>query len=243
MGQEIGMASAVDDQQAEDVQAGIGHGSSFDQASLDQLIPAPMSRLRTFVVGGLILMGAVAAAFLLGGGYLVPQPTRGSSFGSDGALRIDREGGAFIGEVMMPNNSARDVRITAVDLDAPGAELVTVTARIENSTDGEGRGEDRVASLPLPITVPAGERAFIAVHFRPTDCDEASALVDAGSAGPPWGIATATVDFGDGAFPPLNASVRLDEDPIAEVGGSSLLTADQLLDGDHPLALACEVLR
>jgi hypothetical protein len=63
-------------------------------------------------------------------------------------------------------------------------------------------------------------------------------------AGVPWGIAEATVDFGEGAFPPFSNTVRIDEDPIWEDGEPvQALIGNEFISGTGPLALACEALQ
>ncbi len=210
---------------------------------LDQLIPPPFTLGRKLAVGTALLGLAVAFTVLNVGGYLFPRPFDGSSFGSGGHLTVDRASGLVAARVMIPNDSQRTVRVVAVTLDAPGAELVDVEVAIE--TEGEvidfGDGRVSIGARPnetafaLPASIGAGQHAFLILWFRPLDCEDGA---------PPWGIVSATYDFGDDAFPPFARTVRVDQDPIWE--GEEPFSArigDQFLDGTGPLAVACEALR
>jgi len=210
---------------------------------LDQLIPPPLALGRKLVVGTALLALAVAFAILNIGGYLLPQPFESSSFGSSGHLTVDRARGLVAIPVMIPNNSRRTVRVVAVTLDAPGAELVDVELGIEADGEVIEQGDVRVSvgtdaydtTLALPASIGAGQHAFLILWFRPLDCEDSV---------PPWGIASATFDFGEDAFPPFARTVLVDQDPIWE--GEEPFSArigDQFLDGTGPLAVACQALR
>ena len=210
---------------------------------LDQLIPPPLTLERKLVVGTVLLALTVAFTILNIGGYLLPKPFGGLSFGSGGHLTVDRARGLVATPVMIPNNSQRTVRVVAVTLDAPGAELVDVELAIETEGEVIELGDVRVSvgtstyktTLALPAPIGAGQHAFLILWFRPLDCEDSA---------PPWGIVSATFDFGDDAFPPFARTVLVDQDPIWE--GEEPFSArigDQFLDGTGPLAVACEALR
>lgn len=223
---------------------------------LDQLIPPAAGPFKTLAVSATLISAAIATAILIGGGYVYPRPTTGTSFSSHFHLEIDEARAAVSAEVMMPNNSNRAVRITDIGFDGPGADLIDVGVIVETPIDTEASesGDEATATvpmsprsevaMPLPVTVPAGSTAFIVVWFRPTACVDQPG---------PWGIVDTTVDFGDGAFPPFSNSVSLAQDPVAVVdpdataeNGGEMTTI--FADGDFltvsgPLAGACEVLR
>lgn len=199
---------------------------------LDQLIPPPLAPGRKLVVGAALLALTVAFTILNIGGYLLPRPFGGSSFGSSGHLTVDRARGLVATPVMIPNNSRRTVRVVEVTLDAPGAELVDVELGDVPVSVGTGAYD---TTLALPASIGAGQQAFLILWFRPLDCEDRV---------PPWGIVSATFDFGDDAFPPFARTVLVDQDPIWD--GEEPFSArigDQFLDGTGPLAVACQALR
>ena len=215
--------------------------------SLDALVPPPMGTIRRLAVGALLVVIASALAIGHAGGWFVPRPTDGSSFGSDSALRVDRGRGVVAARVLFPNGSRRTVRVTSVSLDAPGARLVSVEATRPSSlgTDGAPGGRAEVTtrsgtgtppSRALPVRIPPGQQVELILWLRPERCEAVEA---------PWGIAAATVDFGPGAVPPVSRRVVLEQDPIWTGGVARAASAGGSTDevGRGPLALACEVLR
>jgi hypothetical protein len=216
---------------------------------LDQLIPPPLPRAKKLLVGAVVLALAASVTVLNIGGYLVPAPFKGASFGSTSYLEVDAARGLVAARVMIPNYSERTVRVTAVTLEAPGAELVDAEVVIEADDAGLTGADGSFAAevetdpsylgshdrLALPASIGAGQRAFLVLWFRPVSCLDA---------GVPWGIAEATVDFGEGAFPPFSNTVRIDEDPIWEDGEPvQALIGNEFISGTGPLALACEALQ
>ncbi len=224
---------------------------------LDQLIPPPMPAGRKLAVGtGLVLLAA-GLTYLNAGGYLWPRPTAGTSYSSGQILEIDAERGMTVARVMLPNNSQRAIRITDVTLDAPGAALVEVRVLVEPAPETRGDGDDTGTAIAtpvdgseldsasaLPVTIPAGATAFLALWFDPLDCSTPPEEDRWSGADATWGVADARLDFGAGSFPPLSRWLRLDQDPIGEQGQpSSILVGDELVTGGHPLDVACEVTR
>lgn len=224
---------------------------------LDELIPPPAGAIKTLALSATLVGAAIAVTILTIGGYLYPRPTFGSSFSSGSYLEVDRARDAVSATVMMPNNGHRAVRITDIRFHGPGADLIDVGVLLdpphETQTSDSGKGSAAATpllprgqvSMPLPVIVPAGRTAMIVVWFRPTDCvDQAG----------PWGTVDATVDFGDGAFPPFSSAVSLAEDPVAVVdrdatpdnGGEMVMlrkTDGSFSTVSGPLAGACEALR
>lgn len=227
---------------------------------LDQLIPPTPSPGRRLLVSATIVGCAAVATVLAIGGYLYPRPTFGGVFESNGFLEADPSLDAVSATVMMPNFGQRTVRITEIDVDAPGADLVAVGVILEPNTSSSASNDSdsgqEAAGVepfearseqvsPLPISVAPGQWARLVVWFRPTTCEDQPG---------PWGIVQPTVDFGAGAFPPFANTFDLDQDPIAIVdpdatednGGElvSLMSADgSFSTWSGPLAAACEALR
>ncbi len=230
---------------------------------LDELIPPSAGPIKTLVASAAVVGVAIASTVLIMGGYVYPRPTFGSSFSSWSFLEVDPARNAVSATVMMPNNSSRSVRITDIAFDGPGADVVDVGVVLDPPYETQASAADVVveadvessvgtpvltrdqAAEPLPFVVPAGRTATIVVWFRPTDCIDQPG---------PWGLVDATVDFGDGAFPPFSKTVSLHEDPVAFIdpdanadsGGESMMM--QGMDGSMreisgPLAGACEALR
>lgn len=224
---------------------------------LDELIPPPAGPIKTLAISATFVGAAIAVTVLTIGGSVYPRPTFGASFSSGSYLEVDQARDAVSATVMLPNYGSRSVRITDIGFDGPGADLVDVGVYLEpvyetqTSDSGEEsspatplvtRGE---AAMPLPFVVPAGRTAMIVVWYRPTECVDQSG---------PWGIVDATVDFGDGAFPPFSNTFRLGQDAIAfvdldattENGGDTVILRE--VDGSFtevsgPLAGACEALK
>ena len=224
---------------------------------LDELIPPPAGAITTLAISATVVGVAIALTILTIGGYLYPRPTFGSSFSSGSYLEVDDARHAVSATVMMPNNGHRAVRITDVAFDGRGAELIDVGVVIQPPPETQPSGSGAVvsvgaalaprgeATMSLPAVVPAGQVATIVVWFRPTSCVDRAG---------PWGTVDATVDFGDGAFPPFSNTVSLAEDPITVVGPDATSENDSDLvmfrhaDGSFstatgPLAGACEALR
>ena len=206
---------------------------SLTDQPLDALIPAPMSMGRKFVISVILVVVAIAFTTANVTGLLVPRPFDGVSFSTGGAMILDTERNAVGAFVAIPNNSNRDVRLTSVDFDAPGAELVDVVY----TPDFDRRSLD---GTDLPATISTedtpGIDGGIWVLFRPTTCEDPT-----GS----WGFANVTFDFGDGAFPPVSATERVEDEVWSE--GQSFIQVERadgtFVEGHGPLSLACEVLR
>lgn len=202
------------------------------ERQLDVLIPPALSRAGKLLVGSLLLVLAATIAYLILGGYLFPNPFAGSSFGSSPQMTLDENRGLVSATVLIPNNSDRAVRVTAVALDAPGAELVD--AQI---LDEVGQVGLDVEDGYLPVLLEPGARTRLVLWWRPLSCEDVVA---------PWGVAVATFDFGDGAFPPFSSTIRIEKDPIWEEdegSRASVRISDEFREGTGPLSLACEVLR
>jgi hypothetical protein len=217
------------------------------QRQLDQLMPPPLSAQRKLVVGTALLLLAIGFTVLNYGGYLIPRPFDSASFSSGTDLVVDHDLGLVAARVMIPNFSRRTVRVTAIDLDAPGAELVRAEVVIETDVseveNADGSTESAATLWPSPLETPLelpasigpGQRAFLVLWFRPTRCTDGAA---------PWGFAEPTFDFGEGAFPPISRTIRIDEDPIWENEEFfGVLGAGEWISSTGPLAAACEVLR
>ncbi len=223
---------------------------------LDQLIPPSMPSVGRLAVSAGIVALAIAITVLNIGGWFYPRPTALGSYSSGGSMWADPDRGLVAGEVMLPNWSERDLRITEVTLDAPGARLADVRVYLEpeaielvdgDAVDGETATDEVSSTEPwpgrlveeavgLPVTVPADRTAWLVLWFEPERCDDQPG---------PWGVAEVTLDFGAGAFPPFARTVRLDDDPIVDSFDrqASVLVDGELVLADGPLAAACEALR
>ena len=224
---------------------------------LDELIPPTADPIKTLAISATVVGAAVAVTVLTIGGYVYPRPTFGASFSSGSYLEVDRGRDAISATVILPNYGNRSVRVTDIAFDAEGAEMVDSGAYLEppyetepSNSGGEASAATPAVSrnesvLPLPLVVPAGRTATIVVWFRPTQCVDQPG---------PWGSVDATVDFGDGAFPPFSNTVHLAQDAIVvvdpdaspESGGEMTMLREA--DGSFsmvsgPLAAACEALR
>ena len=192
----------------------------FDER-LDQLIPPSTHPVKALSISMAVVGIAVVLTVLTITGRLFPRPAFGASFSSSSYLEVDTERNAMLTTIMLPNSGARSVRITDIELDAPGADLVDVGVMLEPlsfSVDSSSVDSNSGATpwtpvaeraLPLPVTVAPGQWAELVVWFRPTECEDHSG---------PWGIARTTVDFGDEAFPPFSHTFTIVHDPIAMVG-------------------------
>lgn len=189
---------------------------------LDQLIPAPAGPGKKLLWGTTIVSLALAATILNVSGALYPKPTFGGSYSSGYSLEVNKAEQWVTAKVTMPNFSQRSVRITDIELDAPGATLVDFGVILEPAVEGSLVNEGDESSVAvatevgpdvlvnLPLTVKPGDTAVLVLRFRPDDCGKA---VDPTGA---WGFARATLDFGDGAFPPISRTLRIDQDSIVQ---------------------------
>ncbi len=199
------------------------------QTQLDALIPPPTSAGKKLVLSVSLLALAATFAWANISGYLIPRPFDNSSWSSDRPFLVDGERGAVGAYVWLPNYSGRDVRITDVSFDAPGAELVHVDLVHEDTTAID-------AGEPLPAILERDNNdTALRVWFKPTSCVDGDA---------PWGVVTVTMDFGDGALPPFSRTVRIGEDPVWDESNTpTAKVGDRYVNGAGPLALACEVLQ
>ena len=217
---------------------------------LDQLIPASEPSLRRLLVSMAIIGLAVAITTLNLGGWFTPRPTALGTYSSGGSLWTDPDRELVAGQVLLPNWSRRDLRITDIALDAPGADLVAVDVYLPPPADLDGSEEEATDAeaeawpwrrstderVPLPVTVPAGGEAWVIVWFEPETCEDTPGT---------WGVVEVTLDFGDGAFPPFARTIALTDDPIFDAldDNASVLAGDQIVSADGPLAAACEAIR
>lgn len=230
---------------------------------LDLLIPPSAPSWRRVLLGGALVAAAVGFTALNIGGWVYPRPIDGGSFSSDAVLVADRDRGLVAAQVLFPNYRQRDVRVTSVTLDGPGARLVdvgllvepeiadsdAVDAAVDQGTEQQAEAIesrpwplDRNDGTPLPATIPANRMARLVLWFEPTDCSGDGVPPDLDAA-QPWGIAEVTVDFGSGALPPVSRSIRVRQDPIGENLDAAVLTDTDMVFGSHPLTAACEALR
>jgi len=230
-------------------------------APLDELIPPSRPSARRLAVSALLVVGAAIFTFLNVEGWLYPRPTAGGSGTSSSLLRADVDRGLVEAIVLVPNYSGRDVRITDVGLDAPGARLVEVrlllheptgdalveaedqpnegSATVEAGVPIEEEWAKRDAAPLLPVVIPAGRRADLLLRFEPIECGAVEA---------PWGEVRVTVDFGDGAFPPFARTIEIDDaiydgNDSGEIPVAVLAESGELIEADGPLVAACEALR
>lgn len=223
---------------------------------LDQLIPPTAKLHKRFLWGVSIVVVAIVVSFLLLSGRVYPNPTQGTSWSSGGPIAVDADEGTITVTVDVPNNSSRPVRITNVAFDGPGVTLVgsgvvlepplsasSGTEIVVNADRNDWLGEP---SSSLPVTIEPGGWANLFLRVRPEDC---TAIVEpAGD----WGVASVTMDFGDGAFPPTSRTIRLESDPVVDDGESVTFVEFVGPDGFEPnffeadagvVATACEALR
>lgn len=184
--------------------------------------------LRRSLAGALIIGSIAAVSLLWTFGYVAPRPFANMSSSQgwmiSAAAHSDVEPAVVVRRALF-NNSWRDVRLTAVTIDAPGFEIASVAARIaplpdpgacEVSEDGSMRtctvdqadgfhpGEVPVDAQLLPITIAPRRDVDYYVRLRRTDC----------TTEPPspasWSDVGLTFDFGESAFPPIT---RTEEQP------------------------------
>lgn len=226
-----------------------GHGQDLDQR-LDQLIPASQPSFRRLLVSVAIIGAAAALTALNVGGWFYPRPTALGSYSSGGPLWTDPDRDLVAGQVLLPNWSRRDLRVTDIGFDAPGARLVAVDIYLPPPDDSDGI--DGVATdsgdgawpwrrsiderVTLPVTVPAGRDAWLIVWFEPETCEDARGT---------WGVVEATLDFGQGAFPPISRTLALTDDPLFDTfdDTATVIAGDDVVSAEGPLAAACEAIR
>ena len=211
-----------------------------ETASLDVLVPRPMGTARRLALGAAVVVIAASVAVGHLGGWFVPRPTDGASFGSDAAVQVDRGRGLVGARVLLPNFSRRTVRVIDVSLEAPGARLISVTAvsapRANAGTHGPPETEAGTAighrGRLLPVAIRLGEQV-------PTSGCAPSRARTSRHRGHRHGD-----DRLRGGALSVRRRVVLRQDPIWEGGlarASSGGHVDQV--GGGPLAVACKALR
>jgi hypothetical protein len=234
---------------------GLNDNNDNAETQLDALIPRSGPSWLRLLSSAAIVAAGVGLAFLLATGRVYPRPTTSGTWSSGFPLVADRDQGLVMATVTLPNWSGRDVRVTAVEFDAPGTRLVEARAEIQppssvadeavtdeavtvtDDTPADLLGEATNRSVPLPVVVPAGGTATLRIWFEPLDC---------GPVDSPWGVAEVNLDFGEGAFPPFSRTLRLDDDPVHDEGNgwqTVALVGNRSIEGDGPLSASCEALR
>ncbi len=235
---------------------------------VDQLVPRPGPPWRRFAAGLALTALVVAGGLSWRQGLITPNPTAGVSYSGGRQPTYVAERNAIAVRVYMPNQSFRNVRLTALTLsDAPGVQVVDVAARLQREPDpseedctttgGVTTCAATVADTPdefgpwpsnvqsLPITVPAGRDVDLYLLLDPTSCQGPDEL--------PWGNLDATFDFGDGAFPGWSHTIRV-QDALLETDQDAQLsdgTGNQVYppidgradDGLGWLAAACRLVQ
>jgi hypothetical protein len=226
-----------------------GRGQDLNRR-LDQLIPASQPSFLRLLVSVAIVGMAVAFAALNLGGWFYPRPTALVSYSSGGPMWTDPDRELVAAQVHLPNRSRRDLRVTDIGFDAPGARLVAVDIYLPPPNDGDEI--DGVATdsgdtawpwrrsiderVTLPVTVPSRRDAWLIVWFEPETCQDAHGT---------WGVVEATLDFGQGAFPPISRTLALADDPVFDTfdDTATVVAGDDVVSADGPLAAACEAIR
>jgi hypothetical protein len=141
---------------------------------IDQLIPPEPSRRRMRAGGFAVLIAGIGLAVAWATGFLVPNPTHmTSSSSSTTMVAVDAETHRIaIAGLWFRNTSLATLELDAVNLDAPGLELQSVT-----QDDGEGTVADirdyllrPEAAQSLPVTLAPGQDVRVVAYATVTDC-------------------------------------------------------------------------
>jgi len=223
---------------------------------LDELIPPPMRPWQKLLIA-LVLIGlGIGWMVLYIGGWVVPRNPSDGYYGAQFHV-ADREEGLLGLRLTVPNHGRRDLRLTDVEFDAPGVEVVRVEVIdiprpdpvAEPVQDGTPRAVQPVdldayyatePAVPFPVDLPAtdtsdrDEDAHVIIWLRPTSCVDPSV---------PWGKVSITLDFGEGAFPPLSKTYRGEWEAWSPGELMTVYDGSTSIRGEGPLSLACEVAR
>ncbi len=153
------------------------------------------------LVVGLGVVSAIGvASFLVGFGYVYPQPDCCGSGSGSAAMALAPDGESVIVETYVFNSSGRDLEILSADVDLPGAEVLE-TAFVDSPGPVFRVGLDQ-----LPAVIGGTESGLISIRFAPVDCttDERE-----------WGTIELRLDVVNAWLPSIDRTYRL-PDPVVD---------------------------
>lgn len=199
---------------------------------IDLLIPPPRTWWVRLVVA-LVVVGLVGTcSFLVGFGYLVPRPDCCGSGSGTADIVLSPERDSVIVHTRAVNSSGRDLTIESIDVDLPGAHVLSTTVNRVPRDGGRyelGRGE----SIPAMWSGRGSVR--IAIEFVPESCRWPEQE---------WGRVTVQLDVVNAWLPSIDRSYRMPE-PVASRSSVTVWPPDDSTDWyamDDPLQLACALL-
>jgi hypothetical protein len=204
--------------------------------SIDRLIPPPRPwwlRLTTAA----LLVGAIAfAGWLWNFGHIRPEPDCCGSGSAGPSLGLGSEPGTVAITAHFFNSSGRDVMVTGVDADLPGATVVSVAPY----SKGLAYDMPPTELAPLPLRVEAHSSHWFAVTFRPDRCTDDRT---------DWGALVLDLEIADDPWWPTIGRTFRNPEPIVSAGPESLsilppATMDDVLAGQTlgVLEAACRLL-
>lgn len=216
--------------------------SESQVADVDALIPAPWPMWARVLTLLALVAGVGFIVNRVDGGHVYPRPAqRGQDdvvwISSD--LFFDRTEGLAGVSFSVLNGSERALRLSDLQFDIPGAELVTSVRVPETRTDPGDVLRDallRGQVDPLPMELPGqlGARYSFYAWFRPVQCEDTAES---------WGSVEATLDFGGDGLP--WTSRTFSSRPLWQRGetlsGRNAMTGN--VAGGGPLTMMCEELR
>ncbi len=198
---------------------------------IDQLIPRPRPWWVRLVVGLGVLLVVGVVSWLVGFGYLYPQPECCGSGSGSAPMVLAPDGESVIVQAYVFNSSGRDLEILSADVDLPGAQVLDV-GFVDSPGPVFGVAPDR-----LPAVIGGTETGMISIRFVPVDCttDERE-----------WGTVELRLDVVNAWLPSIDRTYRLPETVVdRDRGPLSVFPPDddpRWSDLRDPLQTACALI-
>ena len=167
---------------------------------IDQLIPRPRPWWVRLAVGVGVVSAVGVASYLVGFGYLYPQPECCGSGSGSSLMMLSPDGESVIVQTSIFNSSGRDLEMFSADVDLPGADVLDVSF-FDSPGPVFGVGLDR-----FPAVIGGTKSGLISIRFVPVDC-----TTDVRE----WGTVELRLDVVNDWLPSIDRTYRL-PDPVVD---------------------------
>lgn len=170
---------------------------------IDQLVPPPRS-LPVRMLIGLLVVGLVGTvSFLVGFGYVYPQPECCGAGGGSPFLTLADDGESVVLMSTFYNSSGRTLVADGAEVSLPGARVVDVRL-----APGMRTGvEVPAGAQPVPVAIGGHDMGQLVVRFVPEACDIGPVAA--------WGSAVLHLQVDNGWLPSFGRDWRL-PDPLVD---------------------------
>jgi len=205
--------------------------TNIEPDPIDLLIPPPRPWWVRLAVGLAVVLTVGVGSFLIGFGYVYPQPECCGSGGGTVPMVLAPDGESVIVQAYFFNSSGRALEIVSADVDLPGAQVMDV-----GFVDSPGI-QIGTAAKPLPAVVDGTQAGMIDIRFVPDRCSTTETE---------WGSVDLRLDVVNRWLPSIDRTFRLPA-PVVDVDGqtSSVFPPDEdprWYELRDPLQAACALI-